>query len=181
MKLPQLIGLAIIIDILIMDQLSKWWITEYILRPQTGGEPVDLVKWLLDAPDRVGFSSVPMISNFNLTMVWNEGISFGMLQGSNVMFLTIIALVISSILLYLLLKSNNIFEALSYGLIIGGAIGNVMDRLRFGAVADFFDVYVGTYHWPAFNIADASIMIGVAFLLLQGLFMKQEDSQGPCK
>lgn len=175
MKKPQILGLAIIFDIIIVDQLSKWWITEYILRPLRGEEPVTLWQWIIDAPARVGFASVSVMSNFNLTMVWNEGVSFGMMQGSNILFLTGLALVISAILLYCLMKSETVFEAVSYGMIIGGAMGNVIDRLRFGAVADFFDVYVGTYHWPAFNIADACITIGVVFLLVQGLFMHQED------
>jgi signal peptidase II len=89
--------------------------------------------------------------------------------------LTILALVISAVLATWLMKSTSKFESISLGLIIGGAIGNVIDRLRFGAVADFFDVYVGQYHWPAFNIADASICIGVALLLIHGLFLDKTD------
>ena len=74
-----------------------------------------------------------------------------------------------------LFKSETKFESLSYGMIIGGAFGNLIDRFRFGGVADFLDVYVGTYHWPSFNIADACITIGVVLLLIQGIFMSKKD------
>ena len=60
------------------------------------------------------------------------------------------------------------------GLVIGGALGNVIDRLRFGAVFDFLDFYLGSYHWPAFNMADSSIFLGVCLLLWDGLFQGQE-------
>jgi signal peptidase II len=177
LKLPQLLGFGIIVDIIILDQLSKWWITEYILRPTTGGDPVTLGQWIIDAPERVGRASVDVISNFNLTMVWNEGVSFGMLQNAGIWPLVGLAFLISAILAYMIVKTNSKFEALSLGIIIGGAMGNVIDRFRFGGVADFFDVYVGTYHWPAFNIADACISIGVVLLLIHGLFMNKEDKK----
>lgn len=174
-KLPQILGLGLIIDIIIMDQISKWWITEGILRPKTGGEPIDFLTWIMNAPDRLGFVSIPVIDHFNLTMVWNQGVSFGMLQNAGIWPLVILALVISAVLATWLMKSTSKLESISIGLIIGGAIGNVIDRLRFGAVADFFDVYVGNYHWPAFNIADASICIGVALLLIHGLFLDKSS------
>ena len=174
-KFPQLIGFGLIIDIILLDQLSKWWITEYILRPEAGGEPFGLFSWITNAPDRLGFVSIPLIDQFNLTMVWNQGVSFGMLQNAGIWPLTILALVISAVLATWLIKSTSKFEAIALGLIIGGAIGNVIDRLRFGAVADFFDVYIGTYHWPAFNIADSTICIGVAMLLIHGLFLDKAN------
>jgi signal peptidase II len=176
MKLSRILGFGLIIDIIILDQLSKWWITEYILRPVEGGEPTPLGQWIINAPERVGFARVPVIDHFNLTMVWNEGVSFGMFQNpGNIWPLVVLTLAICGVLIYCLLKSETTFESLSYGLIIGGALGNLIDRFRFGGVADFFDVYVGTYHWPAFNIADSCIMIGVALLLLQALFMSDKN------
>jgi len=174
-RLPQILGLGLIIDIIILDQLSKWWVIEHILRPQTGGESVGLLSWIMSAPDRLGFVSIPMIDHFNLTMVWNQGVSFGMLQDAGIWPLTILALVVSLVLVVWLMKSTSKFETISLGLIIGGAIGNVIDRVRFGAVADFFDVYIGNYHWPAFNIADAAICIGVAMLLVHGLFLDKKQ------
>jgi len=175
-RFPQIIGLALIVDIILFDQLSKWWITEMILRPQTGADSVGLSQWIMDAPSRVmSGATILVIPNFDLTMVWNEGVSFGLLQGAGIWPLVLLALAISAILSYWLVKTESKFEAMALGAIIGGAIGNVIDRFRFGAVADFFDVYVGTYHWPAFNIADGAITIGVVLLLIHGLFLDKKD------
>jgi signal peptidase II len=149
-----------------------------ILRPAANmGNPIGFFEWLANAPDRIGFVSVPLMPSFNLTMVWNEGVSFGLLQNAGIWPLTILAFTISAFLLSWLVKSTSKFEAISLGMIIGGAMGNVIDRFRFGAVADFFDVYVGTYHWPAFNIADAAITLGVVALLFHGLFLDKKDEK----
>ena len=175
MKLSNILGLSLIIDIIILDQLSKWWVTENILRPITGGEPNSLGAWIANAPERVGYASVSVMPNFNFSMVWNEGVSFGMLQQSGIWPLVALTIVICTILFYCLVKSESNAEAISYGMIIGGAFGNLIDRFRFGAVADFLDVFAGTYHWPAFNIADSAISIGVVLLLIQSIFMSKKD------
>tara|TARA_B100001750_G_C15489686_1_gene590492 strand:- start:652 stop:1191 length:540 start_codon:yes stop_codon:yes gene_type:complete len=178
MKLSRILGLGLILDIIILDQLSKWWVTEYILRPVTAGQSVPLGQWLANAPERVGPVSIPVFPGFNWAMVWNEGVSFGMMQNpDNIWPLVGLTVAICAVLLYCLLKSETIFESLSYGMIIGGALGNLIDRFRFGGVADFLDVYVGTYHWPAFNVADACISIGVVLLLIQGIFMSKKDEK----
>ena len=133
--------------------------------------------------DLVGIASRPPMEVtpfFNLVMVWNHGVSFGMFANPGtdmVYFLIGVALVISVILLIWLQKTQKRLEAISIGLIVGGALGNVIDRFRFGAVADFFDVHVSGYHWPAFNIADSAIFIGVMFLLFDGVWA----SRKPCK
>ena len=177
-KIPQILGLSLIIDIILFDQLSKWWITEYIIRPLIDGTPIGLGEWIMNAPDRLSAGiSTAIMPYFNLTMVWNEGVSFGMLQDAGIWPLAIMAMVISAFLGHWLWKSTSKFEAVSLGMIIGGAIGNTIDRFRFGAVADFFDVYVGTYHWPAFNIADAAISIGVVLLLIHGMFLDKKDKE----
>jgi signal peptidase II len=175
LKLPQILGLSLIIDIIIIDQLTKWAITEYVLRPLTNeGESLGLIAWLMDAPEKLGQASIAIMPYFNLTMVWNHGVSFGMLQGAGIWPLTVIAIVICGFLGHWLLKTNSKTEAVALSLIIGGAIGNVIDRLRFGAVADFFDFYIGDWHYPAFNIADSAIAIGVVVLLIYGLFLNKE-------
>ncbi len=177
-KIPQILGLSFIFDIVLFDQLSKWAITEHVLRPAMGENGLGLGEWLMNAPERLPSGlNVPILPSFDLTMVWNEGVSFGMLQNAGIWPLTLLALVISAFLTHWLMKSTSKFEAVSLGLIVGGAIGNVIDRLRFGAVADFFDVYVGTYHWPAFNIADAAISIGVVLLLIHGLFLDKKGKE----
>ncbi|MGN7618782.1 MAG: signal peptidase II [Ehrlichia sp.] len=103
-----------------------------------------------------------------LTTVWNTGISFGVLHSfkySNVVFCTI-SIVITFILFYLLLCS---FDRGPLSVIIGGSIGNIVDRIRYGAVCDFIDFYVNTWHWPAFNLADSFIFLGVAVILGKNL------------
>lgn len=128
-----------------------------------------LVKWLM--LEVVGIATRPPIevtSFFRMVMVWNKGISFGMFnEDAGVMPWVFIAIAagISVWLLRLAVKSPSAAERMSYALIIGGALGNVIDRLRFGAVADFFYFHIGNLGWPAFNIADAAICIGVALLL----------------
>lgn len=177
-KLPQILGFGIIFDIIILDQLSKWAVTELLLRPKTeGGEAIGLIDWIMNAPDRVEPVSVAVMPYFNLSMVWNQGVSFGLFQNAGIWPLVILAILVCGLLAYWILKTTSKLEAISLGIIIGGAIGNVIDRFRFGAVADFFDVYVGTYHWPAFNIADSAITIGVVLLLICGRIMNREGEK----
>lgn len=171
-KIMRLIAFSFIIDIILLDQLSKWAITELVLRPETGASPVGLVEWILNAPERIGFVSIPVIPHFNLTMVWNHGVSFGMMKGFGIWPLVGIAIAISAIFVGWIFKSSTWVECIALSMVVGGAIGNVIDRVRFGAVADFFDVYAYGYHWPSFNIADAAITIGVAMLLIHGVFSK---------
>lgn len=177
-KIAQILGFGIILDIVILDQISKWAAIELVLRPASGDpESVGLLQWIMAAPEKLGFVSVPVLPNFNMTMVWNHGVSFGLMQNMGIWPLVILAGVICAFMTQWLVRSTSKFEAMSLGMIIGGAIGNVIDRFRFGAVADFFDVYVGTYHWPAFNIADSAISIGVVLLLIHGMFMDKKDKK----
>jgi signal peptidase II len=114
---------------------------------------------------------------FKLVMVWNHGISFGMLSAPETYvpyFLIMVALAISLVLGRLCLRSHVRLEWVGYSLVIGGALGNVIDRLRFGAVADFFYFHIGNLGWPAFNVADAAICIGVAILLFHSLFLTRQ-------
>lgn len=92
-----------------------------------------------------------------------------MLGGAPRWLLVSASLVIVGILLTWMWRSGRLLVASALGLIAGGAIGNIVDRVRFGAVTDFLDFHAGGYHWPAFNLADAAIVCGVALLLLDGL------------
>lgn len=133
---------------LIADQLSKWW--------------------LLDLLHTQQHPFIEVAPFFNLVMVWNRGVSFGLLSGANARwFLIVVSLVIVVLLLRWDRERPSQLHHLGTGLICGGAIGNVIDRLRFGAVADFFDVHLAGFHWPAFNIADSAIVVGVALLLIR--------------
>ena len=175
--LPQILGLSLIIDIIIFDQISKWAVMELMFRPEvTGGQGLGFVDWVLNPPLRMEFVSIPIVPSLNFTMVWNEGVSFGLFGNMGIWPLVIMAGAVSAIFVFWLMRSRSLFESVALSFVIGGAIGNIIDRFRFGAVADFLDVYIGNSHWPAFNIADSAITIGVAMLLIHGLFMKEKDS-----
>ena len=114
----------------------------------------------------------------NLRPVWNDGISFGMLQGfgfnGRVAFI-IIALFISIWLIFNSIKLNK-YGFISYNLIAGGALGNVIDRVYYGKVIDFIDFHLNEYHWPTFNLADSFIFFGVLiFILSEFNFLKRTN------
>ncbi len=148
------LGLAIAAAVAAVDQLVKWW----------------LIGWLADPP---GF--VEVLPFFNLVMVWNRGVSFGLLGDADLapyLMAGIAGLVVIVLVIWLAGVSERLLAA-SIGLIIGGALGNIVDRLVYGAVADFVDVHAGGYHWPAFNVADAAITVGVAVMLIDGLLNRR--------
>jgi signal peptidase II len=171
-----IIGIMLIIDFIIFDQLTKWLILEYVLRPELNQAPLGPIEWFKNS-DRLPFISVGVISNFNLTMVWNQGVSFGMFQSGNPWPLIIVALIIAGVFSVWLVKSQNWFETIALSMVIGGALGNVIDRLHFGAVADFFDFYIGDWHYPAFNIADSLISIGVVLLIIYSFFFSNDKNK----
>lgn len=149
---------AVIVGI---DQASKWWILEKVMMPP-----------------RV----IEVTSFFNLVMTWNRGVSFGLFNNDspyNPLILSAVALVICGLLIIWLARAYRPVLAYGLGAIIGGAIGNLIDRVRFGAVADFLDFHLWGYHWPAFNVADAAITIGVTVLIADSLFgMPEERRKG---
>jgi signal peptidase II len=150
-------GFVIAVVIFIADQISK----HVILRV------VDL--------DRIGQIEV-LDPWFNLTMVWNRGVSFGLFQADSDWqryILIAVSLVIAGLLAVWMFNAQRRLQALSFGMIIGGAIGNVVDRFAYGAVADFLD-FSGLYFPYVFNIADAGISVGVAILLLDAVLHGDE-------
>lgn len=139
--------------VIIADQISKWAVFDLVLKGKE--EPV-VVNALL-----------------NIVMVWNKGISFGLFDsGHPVVHMILISLAVAASLLMIvwLYCADTKLISIALSLIIGGAVGNVADRIRFSAVADFIDLHVGDYHWPAFNIADSCIVIGTGFLIADLLF-----------
>ena len=126
--------------------------------------------WLVTELGLAARPPIVLTDFFSLVMVWNHGVSFGMLShaGSDwaPYLLIALALVISGIMARIALKTVSVWDRLAYGMIIGGALGNAIDRVRIGAVADFFYLHYGTLGWPAFNIADSAICIGVSILLI---------------
>ncbi|MBI5199171.1 MAG: signal peptidase II [Nitrospirae bacterium] len=123
------------------------------------------------------YKSIPVVDGFfNITHVKNTGGAFGILSGMNSLFFIIassIALLI--VIVYLIrLPENNLWLITSLSLISGGAIGNMIDRVRSGEVIDFIDLFYDRFHWPAFNIADSSITIGVFILFINLLTFRKE-------
>lgn len=159
--------------IVCLDQISKWFVIEHFMK--VDGIPMDFVLWFQDTV-RVQFNRIEILPFLDFVMVWNEGISFGLLNGSgdNALLLSGVAIGISLGLLIWLFRTNDTFVTYVLAMIVGGALGNVIDRLRFGAVADFIDVHVGEYHWPAFNVADSAITIGVIMLLAYNIFFENK-------
>ncbi len=159
MKLSPLFGrgLALSALIVVLDQVSKWWILERLMMPP-----------------RV----IEVTSYFNLVMTWNRGVSFGLFNNDspyNALILSIVAVVIVGLLLIWLARARQPIMAYALGSVIGGAFGNLIDRIRFGAVADFLDFHLWGYHWPAFNVADSAITIGVALLVIDSVFSAAEE------
>ncbi len=122
---------------------------------------------------------VSVIPMFNFMLLHNTGAAFSFLSdagGWQRWFFVVLALAISVVLFVWLLrlKPHEKWIALSLALILGGALGNVIDRSLYGYVIDFLDVYYDSWHWPAFNIADSAITVGAVVLILEGLFKKEE-------
>ncbi|MDO9105625.1 MAG: signal peptidase II [Methylovulum sp.] len=128
-------------------------------------------KLLIDANMQL-YQSIPLLPSFNLTYVHNTGAAFSFLSeagGWQRWFFAGLALVISvGITVWLArLQKHETLVAVALSLVLGGAVGNLIDRLAYGYVIDFMDVYYNTWHWPAFNVADAAITLGVILMLAE--------------
>jgi len=151
------VSLSIAFIILIVDQVSKHFASA-CLSPIT---PVTIIT-----------------SVFDLVLVKNQGAAFGLMSGVANPYRTIIFTLISLGAVFLLVyiyrtrPEGNKLVPVAIGLVSGGAVGNWIDRIRFGHVVDFFDFHIGVHHWPTFNVADSCISIGVTLLLIQ---MIRED------
>ena len=128
------------------------------------------------------YQSIPIMPYFNLTYVHNTGAAFSFLSeagGWQRWFFAGLAFVISIVIAVWLarLKQHETLLAVALSLVLGGAIGNLIDRLAYGYVIDFLDVYYQTWHWPAFNIADSAITLGVILMLVESFGLgKSEDT-----
>lgn len=148
MKLSHCLVIAFIV--LVMDLATKYWVESSLNYGQ----------------------QIPITSFFNLVLTYNAGAAFSFLSdasGWQRWFLSGIALAASIIIIILLRKhpENKLF-CLALSLVLGGALGNLWDRITLGHVVDFLDFYIGDYHWPAFNIADSAIFIGAILLIIDG-------------
>lgn len=153
------LGLGCAAVVIALDQLSKWVILTQVM-----------------TPPRI----IEVTGFFNLVLVGNRGVSFGLLS-SDIPWVQPafagFALLVAIFLGLWMRRAENRFLAVSLGFVIGGALGNAVDRLWHAAVIDFLDFHAAGYHWPAFNIADSAITIGVIFILAEGLFAGQKQTK----
>ena len=150
---------ALSVICIIVDQITKWLANNWLVLHEQN----------------------PVMPFFNLTLMYNKGAAFSFLStagGWQRWFFSIIATVISVVLIVWIwrLKEHEKWLGAGLALVLGGAIGNLIDRLYFGYVIDFVQWYYEHYYWPAFNIADAAIMVGTCLLLVTSFFGKDPDS-----
>ena len=184
-----LAAIAIIIAVAALDQWTKWYVLERLLPVAAGqGGFIDWFTTAVPAQDFMAryddFRVVTFFDMLDFRMVWNRGVSFGLLQSDSPggrLLLTCFSLLVASFLFTWLAVARGRVLLVALPLIIGGAIGNVCDRLRFGAVADFVDAHIGAHHWPAFNLADSCICAGAFILILQALLERSPEKQAEVK
>ncbi|MBL8644772.1 MAG: signal peptidase II [Rhodospirillaceae bacterium] len=160
------LGLSIAGAALVIDQISKAVLLN-VLRP----EGVTATPFSTD-------KIIEVLPFFNFRMAWNTGISFSMFDGggATTYILLAVQVAITLALLYWLRSLSGRLMIVATGLIIGGAVGNIIDRARWGAVADFFDFHVAGWHFATFNVADSCISIGVALWLLDAILNRPQDA-----
>ena len=149
-------SLALAAAVVVLDQVSKWWILAVVMQPP---------------------KAIRVAPFFNLVMGWNRGVSFGLFNSDspvNVWLLPLVVVAVTAALVAWLWRAERPWLGIGLGLVIGGAVGNLVDRLRFGAVADFLDFHAFGWHWPAFNVADSAITVGAAIILLESLFTREK-------
>ena len=144
--------------ILILDQITKTWVSSHL----SFNQPINI------------------LPHFDLRLLHNTGAAWSILAdqgGWQRWFLSGLAIIVSIIIMVWLtrLNSKQRWLACALALILGGALGNVMDRIIYGYVVDFIDIYYQTWHWPAFNIADIAISIGAVMLLIDAIIFKHEE------
>ena len=143
--------IALAVAVFVLDQATKYAALKYLARSEIAVAPF-----------------------LNLILAYNSGAAFGFLSNAggwqNTFFITV-AVVVSAMLVYMLrqLRSDQRMVAAALMLVLGGALGNLLDRIRFGHVVDFIDFYYGSWHWYTFNIADAAITVGAFILVLDAL------------
>ena len=151
-----MLGLITAVVVLVLDQASKYWILTDVLDDK---------------------SMIIFTPFFSLVRAWNTGVSFSMFNNwgvSGVVILSLVAFTIIAFLINWLRKEPSKMVQVSLGFIIGGALGNVIDRVRLGAVFDFLDFSIGEYHWPAFHVADSFICIGAILVIMHGMLVKKQ-------
>lgn len=137
-----------------LDQATKWWILEVVMVPPT---------------------VIPLTGFFNLVLGRNSGMTFGLFAGAPPWLLTAFTSIVVIGLLFWMAREKSGLAVTALGLVVGGALGNIVDRLNHGAVTDFLDFHLAGYHWPAFNFADVGIVAGVGLLLADAAFFASKS------
>jgi signal peptidase II len=153
------LGLLVAFAAIVIDQVTKYVIINHVLAE---------------------YAAIIIAPFFAVVRAWNTGVSFSMFNNfgiNGVYILSGVALIIVAMLLKWLKGERSKVIQVALGMIIGGALGNVIDRIRLGAVFDFLDFYVGEYHWPAFNAADSFICIGATIIVVHGLFFNKKEGR----
>ncbi|MFQ5845324.1 MAG: signal peptidase II [Planctomycetota bacterium] len=153
------LGLLVAALVALLDQASKWVVVAALSGPP---------------------HAVRVTPFFDLVLHWNRGISFGLFDTAGEAArwaFVLVSLAITAGLVWWLKKAERTFLALALALVVGGAVGNVIDRLRVGAVADFLSFHAAGYYWPAFNVADSAITVGVGMILIDSLFSRPRSSK----
>jgi signal peptidase II len=143
------LGLVLAVLVFGLDRLHKWWMLQVF--NIEAHQPVALASFL------------------DVILVWNRGVSYGLLKSNAQGVLIAISLIISAVLWVWLCRSRRPVAAAALGLVIGGAMGNALDRYFYGAVADFFQLHWGNLSWYVFNVADMAIVAGVGLLLYESV------------
>lgn len=146
------LGVYFAVVVGVFDQLSKFWVRKYFTSPSA--QILEIFDWL------------------NFVPKYNRGVTFGLFTRQELWMPLILTAVSVGIVLFVvawLWRAKSMQQGIALGAIVGGAMGNVVDRLRFGAVFDFIDAHLGGYHWYTFNLADSAIVCGVTWLVASGL------------
>jgi signal peptidase II len=152
-------GLAVAIVLFALDQLAKWAVTGPLQLREVG--------------------QIVLLPIFNLTYTENNGISLGLLNATNPVMLVALTGAIAIGVAYWIGKEKSRFDQLALGMVLGGALGNILDRVRFGYVVDFADLHFGDFRpFLVFNVGDAAISIGVVILLLRAFLTRKERTEG---
>lgn len=154
-----LLGLFAALAVIIIDQISKYYVMADLLS---------------------GRGIIMVTDYFNIVRAWNTGVSFSMFNdmgSAGIVILSLVAAAIVGGLLVWLYKEKSRALQLALGMIIGGAVGNVIDRVRLGAVFDFLDFHVAGSHWPAFNAADSFICIGAAIIIVHSMIYHKNEKK----
>jgi signal peptidase II len=164
-------GLACALGAMLADQASKWYMVERVFRPEGVAETPFLSPVVIE-----------VLPVFDLRLSWNQGISFSLFSSEASRWpLLVVTTVITVVLTAWMWRTPRFWLRVGLGLIVGGALGNIIDRASIGAVADFLHFYWQDWHFPTFNIADSCITVGATIVLLDALFERPHDAPARCE